>query len=668
SVRTPKEAAAIAREDLKTALTLLDGRVIAGDEQLGASTLQRVRNEWVRDARRRLPGLGEITEARHEREGDVAYLLEPELKEAKGGLRDLTVLRAMQSAVPFPKETYRSVEGALRTLFSTRVELHRVTSRSIDRLSLDTQDDVASRTGVDADALMTEVSSAGRSVARAWDDTWRRTRASLAGPKSRRFAAGDHALDDGVVLRDGEVDLRADARVEDGSLLLRVAEQAARLDAPIAYAALRQLGASAPSLPAAWTDAARHAFVGLLESGPPLITVFETLDEYDLVTRILPEWEQVRSRPQRNAFHRFTVDRHLTEAVAQAATLATEVDRPDLLLVGALLHDLGKGWPGDHTDAGVELAEKIATRMAFAPADRAVIVALVRHHLLLPRVATSRDPEDAATVALVADAVGTPQVLHLLAALTKADSLATGATAWSAWKEELVATLVARVDDYFAGSRLRAERSLTDDERALVEQARDRIVVNHGDDEVTIAAPDRPGLFSTIVALLTIHGADVRSAEVRSTDDGVALDSFSVVTALRHGAVDWDGFTRELTADTPPSLALESAIDARARTYRKRVAAAYRPRPVVVAHPAHEANGARIIEVRAADAVGLLYRITQMITKAGLDIRRAMVSTLGHEVVDSFYVRTLDRTQPDDATVQRLVESLLEVVQEDGAR
>ncbi len=178
--------------------------------------------------------------------------------------------------------------------------------------------------------------------------------------------------------------------------------------------------------------------MALLGGGDAMVPMVELLDEHGLFVHYLPEWDRVRCKPQRNAFHRFTVDRHLLEAVARADDLVRSVRRPDLLLVGALLHDLGKGGPGDHTDNGVVLAQTVATRMGFDPDDVAVLVDLVRHHLLLPSFATGRDLEDPATIAAVADAAGTEDTLDLLAALTVADSIATGPTAWSDWKAGLV--------------------------------------------------------------------------------------------------------------------------------------------------------------------------------------------------------------------------------------
>ena len=181
----------------------------------------------------------------------------------------------------------------------------------------------------------------------------------------------------------------------------------------------------------------------------------------------------MRNRPQRNAYHRFTVDRHLLEAAANAASLADRVERPDLLVVGALLHDIGKGSPGDHTEAGIELVEHLAERMGFPPEDVGTLVDLVRYHLLLPDTATRRDLDDPLTIERVAAAVGSTSTLTLLANLTEADAIATGPAAWGSWKAGLVRDLVDRVHQFLDGSKpTPAPPTLADVHREMVRQVR----------------------------------------------------------------------------------------------------------------------------------------------------------------------------------------------------
>ncbi|OEV13560.1 protein-PII uridylyltransferase, partial [Streptomyces nanshensis] len=221
---------------------------------------------------------------------------------------------------------------------------------------------------------------------------------------------------------------------------------------PLALPAVRKLARTAPDLPVPWPAEAREEFVTLLGAGEATVPVWEAMDAAGLIARLLPDWERVRCRPQRNPVHRFTVDRHLVETAVRAAALTRRVHRPDLLLTGALLHDIGKGWPGDHSLTGETITRDLAARIGFDGADTRTLAALVRHHLLLVETATRRNLDDPATIRSVADAVGSLGTLELLHALTEADALATGPAAWSAWRAALVDDLVARVAAVLSGA------------------------------------------------------------------------------------------------------------------------------------------------------------------------------------------------------------------------
>ncbi len=646
SVRSPKEAIAVAGSDLKVVLSLLDGRPVAGDVGLGGRVLAVVRERWISEARKRIAGLEEITRERHQKEGDVAHLLEPDLKQAKGGLRDLRVLHALGLAAPLT-EPLEVTRAAADLLLTVRVELHRVAGRATDRLLLQYQDDVAARLGVeDADALMAGVAAAGRSVAWAGDDAWVRANSWRVGPAGRG-GGGDREVGRDLVLRDGELDLRADADLSDGSLILRAAEAAARHGVRFRRGALERLAlAVGPDDP--WSDEAHEALIGLLGAGEPLVNVVEALEQHDLMTRLIPEWEPVRSRPQRNSFHRFTVDRHLIEAVVQASRLTREVGRPDLLLVAALLHDLGKGYPGDHTKAGVALVGEVAPRLGFRPEDVAVLAALVREHLLLASVATSRDLSDPVTIETVARVVGTREVLALLAALTKADSLATGEAVWSTWKEELIDDLVRRVDAVLRGEAMvPTVDELDSARRALGERAAGDLLVEIDDTNITVVAPDRPGLLAAIVGLLALHGQSVQRAIATTDREGTAVDSFTVRPEFDRPA-DLSALRAELVSVLDGTLDLEARVEERAQRYRPaRRLAARPPDPVALVH-LEAASDATVVEVRAPDDGGVLFRIVRTFTDLGLDIHQARAVTLGHEVVDTFYLRDRSGAPVDD--------------------
>ncbi len=635
SVRTVEEALAVAAGDLKAALGLLDARHVAGDPDLTTELLSRTRAAWRAGAARRLPELREAVLERGRSEGEVAFLLEPDLKSARGGLRDVHALQALAAAQvadpPGPE-----VRAALEVLLDVRGELHRRTGaagrRVVDRLLLQEQDTVAGALAYeDADALMAAVSGAGRTIAYASDTTWRRFR-----PPARRRLLGRRApavvrrpLADDVVEQDGEVVLARDADpAHDPLLVLRVAAAAARAGLPVAPPALARL-AEAPDLPVPWPAAARESFVQLLAAGPAAVPVLEALDQAGLLVRLLPEWASVRSKPQRNSYHRFTVDRHLVEAAAAAAALTRRVARPDLLLLGALLHDIGKGLPGDHTVVGMQVVADLAPRLGLPPADVAVLVAMVEHHLLLPDVATRRDLADPATARAVADAVGSGQVLELLHALTEADSAATGPAAWSSWKAGLVDELVRRTSALLAGAPPPEPAPLADWQEALVEQGGP--LLGAREDEVTVVAPDVPGLLSLSAGVLALHRLDVRSASVLSRG-ATAVTVFRVEP--RFGSLpDWAVVQGDLRRALTGDLDLPQVLASRE--------AAYARGPV--SEPSVRvlddvSDTATVVEVRAADGLGVLHRITGALTAAGLDVRTAHISTLGADVVDAFYV------------------------------
>jgi [protein-PII] uridylyltransferase len=352
----------------------------------------------------------------------------------------------------------------------------------------------------------------------------------------------------------------------------------------------------------------------------------------------------VRCQPQRNAYHRFTVDRHLCEAAANAAEHVGEVARPDLLLVGTWLHDIGKGFVGvrgdDHTVAGEAVVGEVGARMGFPPADVAVLVAMVRHHLLLPDVATRRDLDDPATIAAVAEAVGDRDTLGLLRVLTVADSRATGPAAWSPWKAGLVDDLAERVDRLLAGEATPVPEFPAPADLALLDRARaqGRLLVEGNGNRARVAAADRPGLFCHVAGILALHGLDVLAARAWSTDDGMAVEDFQVAPAFGRRP-DWGAVEADVARALAGALSLEAALAARARQYAGRAgAAAASPPRTDVAVENGASDTATVVDVRAPDRIGTLYRITRALADLGLDIRHAKVATIGHEVVDAFYV------------------------------
>jgi [protein-PII] uridylyltransferase len=656
SVCTVREALRLAADDLDTATALLSARHVAGDAALTAGLAGGALTQWQHRSRHWLVELASRVDLRHERAGEVAFCLEPDLKEGRGGLRDVHALRWAEAARPalLPQDS-ESLSRAYAVILGARVELHRTTGRPGNILALQEQPAVAAALGdTEADALMARVAEAARTIAWTSDDVWRRVQTVLRNPRGR-LAGRRREVSAGVFVRDGEVEVECgDGPIEDPVLVLRAAAAAAGQHAVIERHSLERLAAHAPPLPDPWPAEARALFVELLLAGRSAVRVIEALDQRGVWVRVLPEWEPVRARPQHNAYHRFTVDRHLLETAANAARLAEGAERPDLLVVAALLHDVGKGYGGDHTNAGVVLARTITSRMGYPPGDIETMAALVEQHLLLSEIATRRDLDDPATIQKVAGLVGSVGRLRLLAALTEADSVATGTSAWGPWKAGLVHQLVDRVAQLLEGGGQPPDTSPGRFPTAaqLARLAAGGQHIDCGGNVVTVITADRPGIFSRVAGVLTLHGLDVLAAAAYS-DDGRALSEFLVADPFRD-ETPWGRVAADLERAVEGRLALHARVAERARLYSRPARIASRRRfAAAVRFDNHASADATVIDVHASDATGVLYRITRALAELDLDIRRARVQTLGAQVVDAFYVRDAQGKITDD---QRLAE------------
>ena len=636
AVRTPKETIQLCSTDLDTATALVTARVIAGNQKLGDELISEASSSWKKNGRQWLVQLHRRIIERYAKDGEVAFLLEPNLKEGLGGLRDIHALQwAVDAGLELSSDDRRQLTRCNDILLRVRVALHRHIGRANEILRLEDQAPVAPMAGYATDdQLMAAIAEVGREVAWIADEAW----AQLDPPADRSPIA--QPLAPGVHLLNGEIHLDDAVNVaDDPTLLLRVATAAARLGARIDRASLNRLGESSPQWPDPWPAGASDDLVALLLEGEAAIPVLESLDQRNLLVRVLPEWASVRSKPQRNAFHRYTVDRHLWQTVANAAELVHRVVRPDLLVLAALFHDLGKGYPGDHTEVGIELFAEIGTRMGMPESDQRIISLLIEHHLLLADTATRRDLSDDATITMVAGHLQSTVVLDLLHALTQADSLATGPSAWSDWKAELVALLVERARHVLGGGDMTEVMwRLFPDASVLELMATGEIEIRTQPDRVTVVSPDKPGTFSRVAGVLSLYNMDVLGAEAHSDEQGMAASEFRV--SSQHGDIDWEPIENNLRLALSGRLALDSRLADRAANARpRRATSALAPAAPTVRFDDSASSNATFLEVRAPDMVGVLHRITKAIADCGLDIRHARVLTLGNEVVDSFYVR-----------------------------
>lgn len=653
ATRTVGECLSVARRDLPALLGMLWARPVAGDVQVAVGLRERVRRLWRTEARRRLDELTDLCRRRWTLAGDGSSALEPDLKLSRGGLRDSQVLQALSVAQLADFRT--DMRRAHALLLDVRGELHRQARRRGDVFRRQYQQAVAEALGGGpgggqrhggADEVLREVNLACRAVAHELTGTLRRVatvsssspgRAS-GGPAVRRPLARD------LVADAGEVALARSARVgPDPMLMLRAARVAAESALPIAPYLVRRFAERTRPLATPWPADVRAEFVRLL-GGPGVIGVLTALDLAGLMTMMMPAWDAVRGRAQHSPVHRHTVDRHLMDTVAAAAEFLRDVTRPDLLLVAALLHDIGKVGGGDHAKIGASIAENTVTAMGFDSDDVAVVTLLVRCHLLLVDTATGRDLDDPRTMDEVQGALGGRlDILDLLYALTRADAKATGPTAWTPWRAALVADLVRRVRVRARGLPAEPPPTVprqwwtvaeTTDLAVLVDQHRDS---DDPGDDVTVIAPDRPGVLNRTAGVLALHGLQVRAATVR-THAGKAVNTYHVEPLfgdLPDPAVLRGDLARALAGGGD----LRERLEKKERDYRRGPDPG---RPPVASWLADAATDATLLEVRADWSLGSLYRITAVLERCGLNVRAARVRTWGNAVIDSFYVRVAD--------------------------
>jgi [protein-PII] uridylyltransferase len=539
--------------------------------------------------------------------------------------------------------------------------------------------------------LVVEATDAGRA----------RPPAADAGAPSGRVAKGGTG---GSPLSTGPPEPAADPEAE-VLLAMRLLAARARTGRQIARPTLTWLEQTFDRTPLeAWSEPLRTAFMTVLR-GPEAVGACELLDHVGGWAVLLPEWASVRGRVQHDPWHRYTVDGHAFAAAAEVSRLLEQDERAartadaagdlDALYLAVIFHDIGKGSGEDHSVAGELLARRALARMGLDADEVEEIAVLVRHHLLLVETATRRDLDDPSVVEGVAAALGSPRRLRLLHLLTVADGLATGPAAWNDWKGTLVADLAARVlhvlergsppspgdpealaasiesaRPALAGQAARLLATLPDsfvstlaavDTTELAEElelladppgpggVRYRVDPSgDGHGLVTVCAADRPGTLARTTGVLALHRVSVLRAHVWSTSAGLALQRFAVQAPA---TLRWQRLGADLDAAWSGRLAVEARLERKTRDYR----AVSAVEPDVRVLPDESAHST-VVEVRAADALGLLHAIAAALGDLDLDVRVAKIDTLGDRVVDTFYVRSpwgakLSDEQADELTL-----------------
>lgn len=658
SVRTVPEALRVAGTDISAGLAMLEARHIAGDADLSSLLIGGARRQWRTGIASRFDELVEHTRARWQRSGEIAHRAEPDLKCGRGGLRDVQLLNALaiaQLADVYPSRSLASPTETLGeahlSLLNVRTELHRVAGRGRELLLAQHADEIGAALHIgDRFDLARTLSDAARTVSY-YVDAGIRTAANALPRRGLAVLRRPvrRPLDEGVIEFNGEVILARDARPErDPGLILRVAAASATTGLPMAASTLSRLVETAPELRTPWPGQALKDLLVLLAAGPSAVATIEALDRTGLWGRLFPEWGAVRDLPPRDVVHIWTVDRHLVETVSRASAFTTRVSRPDLLVLGALVHDIGKGRGGDHSVIGAELADQIGSRLGLWPSDIRVLSTLVRHHLLLPHTATRRDLQDPGTIAAVVDALdGDLVVLELLHVLAEADSLATGPGVWGDWKASLIGELVRRCRLVMAGEPLPHPDPIDPRFIALAGDVGVHVELTPAENShiynVTMIAPDSRGLLSKAAGVLALNSLRVHSASVNG-HAGAAINTF--VVSPHFGSPPAAELLRQQLI-----LAIEGELDVMGALEKKEAesAATGRAGEVRAAVPIkaptapprvlwHEGvgPGGVVAEIRATDRAGLLAVLTRVFERAGVDIAWAKVTTLGSSVVDAF--------------------------------
>lgn len=449
SVRSLAQCRQVASHDIAAAVGMLTMTWIAGDKHIAHDASSAILTDWRHAARTRLASLRTSIHHRHEQFGDVAYSLDPHIKEGRGGLRDAQVLDAI-AASWLTDRSHGELDDAIEWIHDVRDAIHLVTARHANTLLAVDRADVAAHLGYDdPDDLVRDLAHAARRIAFELDVTIRRAIAVLTGGsgiqrtlliRGKRSAPRLRYVAPSVVELAGELVLPPPPPGGyDPLVSLHLAVASARTGLPISGSVVPSLSAM-PPLTFPWSAPARSLFDQLLASGPALADIWEVFDIAGVTSGWIPEWDALRHRPQRAPIHRHTLDRHLIETVMRVRPWRSQVARSESLFLAALLHDIGKPAGGvDHAAYGAEMVGPIVERMGYSPTVVADVRCVVAHHLTLAQWATTRDVEDPAVAGELADALeGNVDRLVMLRGVTEADGSSLGEAGWSSWRARLV--------------------------------------------------------------------------------------------------------------------------------------------------------------------------------------------------------------------------------------
>lgn len=687
SVRTVGEVRRSAGEDLSFLTAALDARLLAGDGAL----FDRMRSGVARQTRARggrpfIAALMRARQERHRRYGDCACLLQPNIKNSCGGLRDLSEMAWVERSVLQDAGGGSGIEGphsnrylrldslcsdgylthedvaclAEAREFLTRVrnELHYTCGRPRDELTFEHQVNVARFMGYGDDGGLPAVERFMRDyylhasniefISRLF---WQRVQSDLL-DRRKSLPASPAFTDDSH---------KGPAR--DALGLFAEAIRRGTDVSPEAMSAVKGFVEGKREAPE-WSERMRRDLVSILDAGERSFWALEMMMHVGLLLWLVPQLSEVRRLAQYGAYHKYTVDRHCFNTVAELGSsesgdcsggrtfdvLRQEVkgdDRAALLLAG-LLHDVGKGAGKGHVKRGAHIAGEIVRGMGFSAEVEKAVAFLVRNHVLLSETANRRDIDDENLIVSMAAQIQDSKRLKMLYLLTVADGVATGPEAWTAWKATLLTDLFFKVLHVLEHGAVDAG-DLASHFESVAELTKGshngevRISVSEGADgvhEFTLVATDTAGLFSKIAGVLSLNGMNILSARAFTGSDGSVVDVFKVTNYFA-GDIDrrsWERVESDIKKALVGKISLDYRLEEKLRHYR----GAGRPRcdsPAEVVVDNETSDLYTIIEVHAEDRMGLLYSITKAMFDLSLDIHLAKASTGAGGVIDVFYVR-----------------------------
>jgi len=687
SVRTLNECVEVHDGNPELNVSLLDRRLLGGDEQVHTRLEARLPLFLTKQGHRLARHLCQLTRSRHGKYQDTLFHLEPDVKETPGGLRDLHFIQWISGLRP-ELRPQTSLTEATAFLSSLRCFLHFEAGRDRNVLNFEAQELIAQQafSSVKTPPLwMREYFNHARMVFRETQrtlDAYEKTETSLF--SSFRDLRSRVSNSEFTVSRE-RVFLRNPARLPgDPEMVLRLLEFVARHGVPLAAETERRLEAVCGEFHS-WCQVPRP----LWHSIKPILTLphaalaLRVLQNTGLMQVLFPEWESIVSLVVRDFYHRYTVDEHTLVCIERLQALHTtqepatghfaglfsEIDNPAVLLFALLYHDVGKGaFTGHHSDVSLDWALAAMQRMQVPQEEQETVAFLVLHHLALSEVMTGRDLSDPATARALADRVGTIERLKLLAVLTYADISGVNPGAMTPWRleqlwrvyrvaqqeltreletdriQEVPENLAARAE-FLKGFPVRYLRTHSPAEIGnhvkLYESSRPTgVAVNleHTGSvwRATIVARDMPFLFASLAGAFSSFGLDILKAEAFSNARGLILDTFVFGDPRRTLELNpsesdrlLDLIRKVATGKTDVRLLLKN----RPQPDLKRTT-----EPPRVEFDSEACATATLVEITAEDRPGLLYSLAAAFSSAACNIDVVLIDTKGNRALDVFYV------------------------------